>query len=275
VKGIHRIVLAAGNPELGAGLTPYARMVAWLFPAAVIQLVHVLDPEGGGVPVSHREALQTLERIAGRDLPADRPVECKVLDGDRLDCLLQFIAEQAADLIVVGHPLSHSPRRSLARRLAMKAPCSVWMAPSGAVAAVRRVVAATDFSQAANEALAAAIQIAGQAGASCLALHISAAGAGLREALCDGVNVPLIVDPGPTVAAAARRLTSPLQGDLLVIGARGGNPASTVLLGREPDLLLRESPTPVLVVVPPGGRLAILESLLDRAIPAGSTTIGR
>jgi outer membrane protein OmpA-like peptidoglycan-associated protein len=50
------------------------------------------------------------------------------------------------DLILVGHGRGHSGKRALARRLAMKAPCSVWVVPEGAPARLNRILVPVDFS---------------------------------------------------------------------------------------------------------------------------------
>ena len=85
---------------------------------------------------SHEERTthdQALGRSAGgRGALHSRPAsaaDCRVLHGEVIDCLLETAAEWAADLILVGHSREHNGRRALARRLAMKAPCSVWMRP--------------------------------------------------------------------------------------------------------------------------------------------------
>src|SRR6185503_7351335 len=77
-----------------------------------------------------------------------------------------------ADLILVGHRCGQDQRRALARRLAMKAPCSVWMHPNGGPAAIRRVLAAVDFSQSSALAFSTATAIAKQSEAACTALHV-------------------------------------------------------------------------------------------------------
>src|SRR5262249_26807035 len=90
-----------------------------------------------------------------------------------LDRLLAFSAEQEIDLLLVGHQRNHPGRYSLARRLTMKAPCSLWMVPQGAPASFDRILVPIDFSDHAADTLQLATSLAQRAGTEeCLALHV-------------------------------------------------------------------------------------------------------
>ena len=76
-----------------------------------------------------------------------------MLTGPRTDRLLAFLAEQQIDLAIVGHKQQTPGRRATARRLTMKAPCSVWMIPEGAPATISRILVPIDFSDHSEDTL--------------------------------------------------------------------------------------------------------------------------
>src|SRR5688572_1968335 len=73
--------------------------------------------------------------------------------GPLQDEILRLVVEHDRDLIVLGHRQSRSGRRSLARRLAMVSPASVWLAPQGVPPKVTSILAPVDFSQPSADAL--------------------------------------------------------------------------------------------------------------------------
>src|SRR5215813_8213851 len=170
-----QVMVAVGDAVEDADLLGYARSVRELAPGAAFRFVHVLGwpaPSAEG-PVVHRDVLQQLESAVRRNFGPNDPGSCRVLHGNVIDRLLETAAESGADVILVGHGRDHSGRRSLARRLAMKAPCSVWMVPEGSPAAIHRVLAAIDYSEPSAHALSLAGRIARRAGsAECFALHV-------------------------------------------------------------------------------------------------------
>lgn len=151
--------------------------------------------------------------------------------------------------------------------------------------ALRRIVAATDFSPAADQAIARAAQLAAASGAALTLVHalpvsvwkdtlaivadlylhgptpydphgveaqtrarLDAAAADLRAA--HGVDVATVLRSGrpPAEIAAA---AADAQADLLVIGAHGANRMHEWLLGTTAQKLARIAPCPVLVVRKP------------------------
>jgi nucleotide-binding universal stress UspA family protein len=270
-----RFTVALAADPSDAGLLTYARTMrdaaadrgAWAF-------VHVLPPanSAAGAPLrSHRDALKAVENSASV-LGANTATH--VFSGSRLDKLLEFAAEWKADCILVGHRDDRSGRRSLARRLAMKAPCSVWMVPEGSPAAVSRVLAPVDFSDASADSLTRAALIASRAGVERLiTLHVTEsdrAGAeeGFRRFLAPldlfGVNVESRVEESGMVSRAVLRVAEAEQCDLIVMGSRGLGRSAAVLLGSESEQVLAESQRPVLVTRRRGERIGVLQVLLDR-----------
>lgn len=204
-----------------------------------------------------------------------------VLTGSHLDKLLETVAETHSDLVMLGHRRSARGRRSSSRRLAMKAPCSVWMVPEGSPARISHVVAAVDFSLPSARAASLATLIASRAGAACSVLNVVDANVlGLDTAAesevwqnlgrfltpldLHGMEVrPQIVEAGSVAGGVAREVAA--EGvDLAVLGTRGLSRSAATLLGSESEGVLLESTVPVLVTKDRGERLGVLRELLDR-----------
>src|SRR5690349_10864661 len=130
MKLFERVVVAVGDAERDTGLLRYARVLPILSPGVECLFVHALAWTGkahsGGPQITHRQALDRLENAVERHYGLEGAV-CAVLTGDVVDRLLETVAASAADLVLLGHASEHTGRRALARRLAMQAPCSVWM----------------------------------------------------------------------------------------------------------------------------------------------------
>jgi nucleotide-binding universal stress UspA family protein len=210
-----------------------------------------------------------------------------VLRGPLLDSFLGFAADRQMDLVLLGHQRSHNVRRSLARRLAMNAPCSVWMAPEGTSAEIRTILVPTDFSEHSADALSVATSLASRLGqARCLALHVyfNEATTTFEEydaILHDqdeqefarflaplntfGVRIETLVEEGAIVSHVVNRVAERERADLIVINTRGRSQSSAILLGSVAEQILLESRIPVLIVKHFGARMGVLQALLDKA----------
>jgi nucleotide-binding universal stress UspA family protein len=212
--------------------------------------------------------------------------------GSHLDRLLEAAGESSSDLILVGHRRTARGRRSSSRRLAMKAPCSVWMVPEGVPPRISAVLAAADFSQPSAHAVSLATLIAQRAGlGKCAVLHVippnvlsfdaveqKEVGRAFERFLnpldLHGVDIRQVVVEGGSVAGAAAHNVASNGVDLLVLGTRGRSPSAAVLLGSESEGVLLESTVPVLVTKDRGERLGILSALLGREFPTGEPQFG-
>lgn len=270
-----RILVAAGTGEAGLDLLRYARGLADLLAGASFSFVHVLG--WSKEPTTHADALARLQRDTAQHF-GDSQAPCMVIHGVVVDRLLETAAETGADLILVGHAREDSGRRSLARRLAMQSPCSVWMKPLRAPSGFRRVLAAVDYSEPSAYALSVAGHLARRAGSiECRALHVAMTGSAESEAAdrareraaFDRFAAPLdtaavAVEPvfahAPAVADAVRQLAESAPADLVVMGSRGQSRSASTLLGSEAEQVLMESRLPVLIVKRPSERAGILQT---------------
>jgi nucleotide-binding universal stress UspA family protein len=288
VQPFRRILLALARAETDSGLLDYAAMLARVMGETDLLCVHVLPEDGEAAP----DAFEAEVLAHLKDVPRATKVVCHLRRGDRTDALLEFAAAEAVDLILLGHRRDRSGRRSLARRLAMKAPCSVWMAPENSPARFNRILVAIDFSERAADALSVATALAEAAGLDeCLALHVHFSESTLSfedyeemveeeqdQAFClfiapidlHGVYVkPLFVE-GPNVPQTILRVAAEQQADLIVMGTRGRSRSAAVLLGSETEQAMIETTVPILAVKHFGARRRLLEVLLDRRVRSRS-----
>lgn len=223
-------------------------------------------------------------RVAARpESGAALPPNYVLRHGGREDQLLQAAVEERADLLVVGvHSRSH--RRKLARRLAMKAPCSVLVVPENYPSRVRGILAAVDFSEHSAEALHLAATLARQFGlAQVTALHVyfdstvvsypehealeyakesDRFHSFLRPLRLYGVEIEQVLEESSSLAHAIEAASAQREIDLIVMGIRGRSPSAAILLGSQTERMIQETTRPLLAVKRPGRSLKLLEALL-------------
>jgi nucleotide-binding universal stress UspA family protein len=262
MKLFERVLVAVGAGEAGLDLVRYARDLGGVLSGASFSFVHVLG--WSKEPVTHADALRRLQSDVAEHF-GDSRAQCEVIHGVVIDRLLETVGEQSADLILVGHARADSGRRSLARRLAMQSPCSVWMKPFQAPSRFARVLAAIDYSDPSAYALSVSGHLARRAGsAGCRALHVYPSAPEDREsvdrdrerAAFDRFSAPLdtaaiqvepVLVEADSVADAVRQVAQSEPVDLVVMGSRGQSRSITTLLGSESEHVLMESRTPVLI----------------------------
>jgi nucleotide-binding universal stress UspA family protein len=270
-----RMLVPLAGRESDDGLLRYAAMVRSLLCGLETLCLHVSEddsrPEG-------------LERRIADALPGSA---CEIVSGDLLDTVLDIAAGSGADLILVGHS-SRRRRRSLARRLAMKAPSSVWMVPDGAPATVGRILAPFDFSRRSADTLGLATMLAEASGSDeCLALHVHFNEATVTfdefdEILAEdrdrafGIFIapiglhgvwakPLFVEASQVAQTIVRTAEEQACG-LIVMGTRGRSTSAAVLLGSETEHCMMTTQVPLLAVKHFGARLPLLQALRDERL---------
>ncbi len=278
-----KILVALAQRESDIALVHYAKMIGDLVPSAFFDFVHV-DERGHG-------RLNKLQDTVALHFGTGR-ARCQILTGNRDDELLRLAVDSSTDLILLGHTRSNTGRRSLARRLAMKAPCSIWLVPDGSPVKLDRIIAAVDFSPASAHALSLATSIAERRGLdSCEVLHVyfdtSLAGVdeyrpGIREREKEtfakfvqdlelhGVKVKPRFEESPNVSHAIARAAAEDRADLVVMGTRGMTPSASILLGSQSEHTLMETQVPVLAVKRKGERRGFLKLWLEHALGSHS-----
>jgi nucleotide-binding universal stress UspA family protein len=291
------IMVGLAGAGTDAGLLRYASALAQVAPPRAMHFVHVLTPGGANATtfVEERGRLrEAIDEVFRGTTEGGPRLYDHLLRGERIDSLLEFAAGDATDLILIGHRRGRSGRRSLARRLAMKAPCSVWMAPEGSEPDFERILVPIDFSEPAADALTQAAALAARAGArEVFALHVffneaTVSYEGYDEVFRDdkeeafarfiapldlhGVEVRPLFAEGANVARTILREAEGRGTGLIVMGTRGRSRSAAVMLGSETEHTIIESPIPVLAVKHFGARLNLLQALLDRRFVSRSGT---
>ena len=282
------LMVGLNRTAADAGLIRYAAMVARLGTAVEVRFAHVLPPNPSAAN-DHDQALQEAEAAVKQHFGAVPPtcrVSCDVLKGPLIDRLLEYAAEQEVELLLVGRRPGPAGRHALARRLAMKAPCSVWLVPDGAPATLERLLVPIDFSEPSADTLRVATSMARLSGhPMCLALHVyfNEARATYEEydrvlrgqeeeayrhfiapINTQGVTVTPLFEEGANVAHVIGRVAEKHGADLLVMATRGRSRSAAILLGSVTEDTILETRLPLLVVKHFGARLGVLQALLDR-----------
>lgn len=282
----HLLVVVDPSAAEGAILEQAAAVAESVSPASV----RILQMAGGvagtaGDKAAARRALRSRLPAPLSALEAAGRAEVHVAYGDPLETILAASVEGQADLVLLGSEAPGLGRRALVRRVAMKAPCSVWMAPHGSTLNLERVLIAVDFSRRSADVLDVGTALAALAGADrCQALHVRFDPSVVRRdgfeevrlgmeqdafalfaARVDfhGTEVTPLFEEGRDVAKTVLRVAEERQAGLVVMGTRGRTRASALLLGSETEHVLLDSPRPVLAVKHFGSRLRLIEALMD------------
>lgn len=282
-----KIVVPLSMTESDRCLLRYAALVSSLGVTCEVRFVHVITParaEATAVTAGDmlRQMRQEVDRYFGQPTEGVA-VECSVLEGARIDRLVEFSIEHRADVILLGHRKSRTGRRSLAQRLAMITPSSVWLAPEASPPKIQRILAPIDFSEHSADSLSLATALARLLGIdACEALHVFFDESTIRyderveqfrgretRAFNDFVarvnTHNVAVDPvfveSSQVASAILARAAQTRADLIVMSTRGRSPAAAILLGSVTAQVMAEAPVPVLAFKHFGAPLNLFEAL--------------
>jgi SulP family sulfate permease len=272
-----QLVVALGSPDGDASLVAYASMFARMCGATEVRFVHVAESSASAPAL--RERMRAHVDAQFHDTTVD--VECDVLHGSLTDRLLNYVTEFQADLILIG-----SKRHKLGARLAMVAPCSVGVIPTGHLPTLSHLMVAFDFSSAATQTLQWATElVARDHTVRCTALHVMTnestdlfAGSETADEQAAQMRSVLAATHHNRVAIDARlaevQRTSELgshtfspaaaiQGadvahtilcqaaaagaDCLALGSRGRSRSASILLGSVAEKVIERADIPVLV----------------------------
>lgn len=286
VTRYQRLAVGLTRTATDPGLLRYAAMVARLGTATEVRFVHVLPAGSPPDPGAVREELRAAVRDHFVGVPEAVPTAFDVLPGPLFDRLLGYTAERKIDLLLLGHRRDHPGRWALARRLAMKAPSSVWMVPEGSPAALDRILVPIDFSEHTADSLRVAASMAALAGhGECLALHVyfnesvlsyegddpvvrgqeeQAYKQFIAPINCLGVQVTPLFEENADIGDAIARVAQRHGADLIVLATRGRSRSAAIMLGSIAEQMIVETRVPLLAVKHFGAQMGVLEVLLNR-----------
>ncbi|MCI0704096.1 MAG: universal stress protein [Planctomycetia bacterium] len=279
----HRLTVALSRTDTDPGLIRYAAAVARLGTATEVHFVHALSPNATDSEAA-RHAMEADVSAHFTDVPASVARSFDILRGAMLDELLKYVTTKQTDLLFLGHRRDHPGRWALARRLAMKAPCSVWMVPQGSLPAVDRILVPVDFSEPSADALRVGASLAKLTGGECLALHVY-----FNEAVVSfeeydrirrgqeqnsfnnfiepldlqGISVTPVFEESANVAHAINRVAVSRGCELVVMATRGRSRSAAILLGSVTEETITEMTIPLLVVKHYGAQIGTLRALLE------------
>jgi nucleotide-binding universal stress UspA family protein len=288
-------MVALPRTDADAGLLRYAANVARLGTASEVYFLHVIpkslpgsaEPDGGRIEQELRAAVR--QHFTG--VPVNVSLAFEVVPGPLLDRILRAATDRQADVLFIGHRREHPGQWATARRLAMKAPCSVWMVPDGSAATLHRILAPIDFSEPTADSLRVAVSMAKLVGHSeCLALHVY-----FNEAVAtyegydqvirgqeaeefqkfiadidkEGVRIAPAFEEGANVAHVINRVAADRRCDLIVMATRGRSRSASILLGSVTEQAIRETRVPLLVVKHYGAQIGLLQALLEKTLRTG------
>ncbi|MGE0758893.1 MAG: universal stress protein [Pirellulaceae bacterium] len=289
MKRFQRVTVALAAAPTDRPLLEYARVLAHIGLGSEYHFVHVHTPARPADAPESNVSVWTRCRAEVEEYfgspREDTRLRCTVLEGLRVDSLIESLTQSHADLVLVGHRRTRSGQRSLAKRLAMVAPCSVWLVPDSAPVSITQVLAPVDFSDNSADSVAVAAAIARHAGLrACTALHVFSDPDMIRydERLedvrrherdafqqflgnidCQGIQIQPAVVEGYQVGNTILHCAGCHGTDLLVMNTRGRSRAAAILLGSVTSQVMAESPVAVLAVKHAGAMLGLFEALRE------------
>jgi len=289
MKTLEKMVIGLTMTDSDSHLLRYAAMLQQMGIGKSLDFVHIQCPTPASEPVADMEQMRLRMQDAVKSHLGSDEIEaemrCHVFAGAREDRLADFAERNGAGLILLGYRQNRRGKRSLARRLAMIAPASVWMVPEDAPIQITRVLAPIDFSSHSADSLSVACGISRKAGLSeCDALHVffdasviryedavelirgeerSAYEQFVRPIETYDATVHPVFEESSNVSRAILRVAEQRQSDLIVMNTRGRSAAASVLIGSETSQTIMESKIPVLAVKHRGAHMNLLQVLTN------------
>lgn len=260
---------------------------------ARLEILHVIEDPllGEGIPAIETlaSAENKLAEIAVQLLPENVLRRSQVATGKDFVAIIRCARQAQASLIVIGAHGEHTLRDDVfgptALKLARKASIPLLVVKQPAPAPYRRILAATDFSEASRRALEVALNVAPQAEIDLLhgygiwgESRLSMAGAGPQERInyrrqvessvstrlqewlalinLSGRHIDLHIREGHP-ATLITQLAVEFKSDLVAMGTTGRSGLPYILLGSVAEKVLHTVSCDTLVVRPPGFRFEL------------------
>lgn len=250
-----------------------------------VRFVHVV-PSGlckneGSHGMRARLRKQVQESFA--DVSQRIPVTYDILRGCPEQRLAEVAAEFDSDAILVSQAVCTACR---ARRLAMSAPCPVWLVPPTWAPVIRNLLVPIDFSEQSLHGLRRAIDLARHSHCgTCLALHVYFHDALLTSETQDavirrrlaaswesfisgvdryGIRVQPLFVASPRVQDVIRRVAAQRAIDLIVMSTRGRTALASLVLPSVTAQAVQGIPVAVLVLKPQAHPLGLMRALAEK-----------
>lgn len=204
-------------------------------------------------------------------------MEYTVVEGHPLSEMLRWSASRNIDLLIMAKKAVNKGSGLLAERMARKAGCSILLVPEAARHTMKNILVASDFSDNSLHALKAGWKLAQKTAAKLLFYHTFHLPAGYYKSGktandfqtvmleyasrdCSKSFKSAKIPPGkvsPILEMATKYGTSKMiheaahqrMVDLIIVGAKGRNAASSIFLGSVTEKLIRQNfDIPILVV---------------------------
>lgn len=235
----------------GKGILLHAVLPAELFSLTSAQVVKQ----------ERERAAKYLHELATRMRKGGATIDERIITGDPTQSILSEAKRSGADLIAMsshgrggakGWPFGSVTERVLRRSIL---PVLVFRGEAAEPRSIRRILIASDGSEASMEVVLPASQLASALGASVVLVHVGAHLPPALQAAVRSINAQMIPvttrllhgDPTKTLVAASREAGA----DLLAITAPRPAGEEGSLLGPVGDILMSETAQPLLVVRPP------------------------
>ena len=296
-----RLLVAIQLDDQDAHVVRYAAMVSRIVDPELLLFVHVVQktdlsdeirakyPQLAEISpdVAQQRMVERVEQLW--DGPTPPATQYEVAKGCPLRELLRCSRQRDMDLAIVGRASPSTHLGQLSERMTRKAPCSVLIVPENSKPRISGIMVPVDFSPHSDDAMEIALALAKFSGlprVDCLHAfrvppNYEDTGVPYEEFAeemrkssfraftslaaehdVNGVQLSpdVVLDRNP--AHAIERSVERNSDDLVIVGARGSNTASAILLGSVTEHLLWTTKVPLLVVRRKGANGALLDVLL-------------
>lgn len=226
---------------------------------------------------AHRLRQMMVETVtANFQDPNKFKMEYTVVEGHPLSEMLRWTADRKIDLLIMAKKTANKGSGLLAERMARKAGCSILLVPEAARHRMKNILVATDFSANSLHALKVGWKLAQKTAAKLLCYHTFHLPTGyyksgktatdfqtvmLEYASTDcsksfksakipsGMVAPILEVAKYGTSKMIHQAAHQRMADLIIVGAKGRNAASSIFLGSVTEKLIRQNfDIPILVV---------------------------
>ncbi len=278
----------------------YSFFIAQILPSIEeLIFVHIAPPMVAEIAeLSEARSMEVIseyirQKIAPYSAPRKVQIKTRVEQGDALTQVLEINKQEQVDVVFLGRKSTEDGSSLLAKRLALKALCSVWCVPEKAKAEIKRLFMPVDFSSFSKMAMDYALVLSQNIPIEIDLLHIYKPTTGRHVLQKSAEQMADVMEEGarlqyfdfmqqydhlqiPTVTPLfahdeTRRLSEKIchmmaveqKADLIMLGSRGRTEAAATLMGSFAEQLLGENATiPILILKGKRKNLNMMSAIL-------------